>query len=87
MGEIFANHATDKGLIYKIYKQLTQLNNTKKQQDQKTNTRANCMLVGYERRRKSGCPPVSGLGDSIRTGAQEEEVKLSSGQVVGKVPM
>ena len=45
------------------------------------------MLVGYERRRKSGCPPVSGLGDSIRTGAQEEEVKLSSGQVVGKVPM
>ena len=35
MGEIFANYATDKGLIYKIYKHLTQLSN-KQQQDQKT---------------------------------------------------
>jgi len=35
MGEIFAEEATDKGLIFKIYKQLMQFN-TRKKPNQKT---------------------------------------------------
>ena len=35
--KIFANDVTDKGLIFKIYKQLTQFNNNKKQTTQLRN--------------------------------------------------
>ena len=35
--KIFANDVTDKGLIFKIYKQLTQFNNNKKQTTQLKN--------------------------------------------------
>ena len=35
--KIFANNVTDKGLIFKIYKQLIQFNNNKKQTTQLKN--------------------------------------------------